>query len=458
MEIALPRLLIAAPASGSGKTTLTCALLCLAAQAGKTPCAFKCGPDYIDPMFHREVLGVPSTNLDLFFLSEGQIRTLMAQRSSGCTLAILEGVMGLYDGVRGSDLASSYHLARATQTPILLVVEAQGTALTLAAVIQGLVQFRKDTWIGGVILNGCERKLFTFLRPVLERETGIPVLGHLPKLPASALERRHLGLVTPADAQAASEKLFRVAEQLADCVDLQGIWAVAEHAPPLKYDPQPCQASVERRIRIALARDRAFCFYYEENLSLLTAMGAELVPFSPLSDPELPEGCCGLYLGGGYPELWARTLSENHSLRQSLRRQGGKGLPILAECGGFLYLQQELTDSQGTAWPMVGLLDGRSAPAGKLCRFGYLNLTPVQDTSYLRRGESIAGHEFHYWDSTCLGNACLALHPNGGDGTACCVASGGIFAGFPHLYLPSCPDFARRFVLACRAYERGEGT
>ena len=229
----LPRLLVAAPASGSGKTTVTCALLRAFQRRGLDPCAFKCGPDYIDPMFHREVLGLPSRNLDLFFSGEDQARALLSSAGRGRGVAVLEGVMGCYDGVGGTERASSWHLARTTGTPILLVVRPQGAALTLAAMVQGLARFRSPGMIGGLLLNGCSRGLAELLTPMLQRETGLPVLGWLPQLPDCAIASRHLGLLTPGEVQGLAEKVDRLASQMEETVDLEGVLALARSAAPL---------------------------------------------------------------------------------------------------------------------------------------------------------------------------------------------------------------------------------
>ena len=234
----LPRLLVAAPASGSGKTTVTCALLRAFQRRGLDPCAFKCGPDYIDPMFHREVLGLPSRNLDLFFSGEDQARALLSSAGRGRGVAVLEGVMGCYDGVGGTERASSWHLARATGTPILLVVRPQGAALTLAAMVRGLARFRSPGMIGGLLLNGCSRGLAELPTPMLQRETGLPVLGWLPQLPDCAIASRHLGLLTPGEVQGLADKVDRLASQLEETVDLDGLLELAASAPELE-DPGP---------------------------------------------------------------------------------------------------------------------------------------------------------------------------------------------------------------------------
>lgn len=448
----LPRLLVAAPFSGSGKTTVVCGLLRAAQRRGLSPCAFKCGPDYIDPMFHREVLGLPSRNLDLFFASQEAAREqLAAAAAKGRSLAVLEGVMGLYDGVGNTDRASSWHLARATDTPVLLVLRPQGAALTLAALVRGLRDFRTPSQIGGVLLNGCSERLASRLGPALERETGLPVFGFLPHMPECAIPSRHLGLFTPGEVADLSAKVDRAADQLERTADLEGIFALARSASPLEERLPPACAQEEDTV-VAVAWDRAFCFYYQDNLDALRRAGARLVFFRPTEDTRLPEGTCGLYLGGGYPELHARALSQNAPMGQAVRRAIEGGMPTLAECGGFLYLQKTLEDPEGTVWPMTGVLEGAGVKTGRLQRFGYVTLTAREDCPYWKRGETMAAHEFHRWDCAPGGSFCHGERPAGGEGWDCIVRKGNLLAGFPHLYFPSNPQFAPRFVAACRRY------
>ena len=347
--------LVAAPCSGSGKTTLTCALLAALKRRGQDPCSFKSGPDYIDPMFHRAVLGVESHNLDLFFSAPETVRALYAQAAAGHGAAVCEGAMGFYDGLGGvSDTASAWHLADTLGLPVLLVVQPRGASLTLAAQINGLKQFRTPSHLAGILLNDCAPHLYVLLAPMLERETGLPVLGYLPHLPDAALESRHLGLKTAGEIADLQQKISRMADALV--MDWEKLSILTEGAAPLVYTDRlppagelPPQGGEEQRPRvpIAVARDAAFCFTYAEPLEALERAGAELCWFSPLQDSALPEQIGGLYLPGGYPELYAGQLSANRSMLASVRRAVERGLPTVAECGGFLYLGQSLEDANG---------------------------------------------------------------------------------------------------------------
>ena len=443
--------LLAAPRSGSGKTTMTCALLMALKRRGCAPCAFKSGPDYIDPMFHRAVLGVESRNLDLFFSAPETVRTLYAKGAAGHGAAVCEGAMGFYDGLGGvSDRASAWHLADTLGLPVLLVVEPKGQSLTLAAELNGLKNFRTPSHIAGILLNNCTARMHALLAPMLEKETGLPVLGFLPKLPEAVIGSRHLGLYTAAEVENLQQKLALLADAAEEHIDWPRLLALCEKEPPaLPVQPETPPA----RVRIAVAQDEAFCFIYAETLEAFWDAGAEVVFFSPLRDTALPENIGGLYLPGGYPELHARELSKNTSLLREITRKIESGLPTAAECGGFLYLGQSLTDAEGQSWPMAGVLPGEAKDAGRLVRFGYAALSAESDSMLFRAGESFPIHEFHHWDSTANGAALAAKKPVGGAEWRCGFIDEHFYAGFPHLYWAGTP-LPQRFAAAAENYRR----
>ena len=443
--------LLAAPRSGSGKTTMTCALLMALKRRGHAPCAFKNGPDYIDPMFHRAVLGVESRNLDLFFSAPETVRTLYAKGAAGHGAAVCEGAMGFYDGLGGvSDRASAWHLADTLGLPVLLVAEPKGQSLTLAAELNGLVNFRTPSHIAGILLNNCTARMHALLAPMLEEETGLPVLGFLPKLPEAVIGSRHLGLYTAAEVENLQQKLALLADAAEEHIDWPRLLALCEKEPPaLPVQPETPPA----RVRIAVAQDEAFCFTYAETLEAFRDAGAEVVFFSPLRDTALPENIGGLYLPGGYPELHARELSENTSLLCEIKQNIESGLPTAAECGGFLYLGQSLTDAEGQSWPMAGVLPGEAKDAGRLVRFGYATLSADSDSMLFRAGESFPIHEFHHWDSTANGTALAAKKPVGGAAWRCGFVNEHFYAGFPHLYWAGTP-LPQRFAAAAENYRR----
>ena len=443
--------LLAAPRSGSGKTTMTCALLMALKRRGCAPCAFKSGPDYIDPMFHRAVLGVESRSLDLFFSAPETVRTLYARGAAGHGAAVCEGAMGFYDGLGGvSDRASAWHLADTLGLPVLLVVEPKGQSLTLAAELKGLDSFRTPSHIAGILLNNCTARMHALLAPMLEEETGLPVLGFLPKLPEAVIGSRHLGLYTAAEVENLQQKLALLADAAEEHIDWPRLLALCEKEPPaLPVQPETPPA----RVRIAVAQDEAFCFTYAETLEAFRDAGAEVVFFSPLRDTALPENIGGLYLPGGYPELHARELSENTSLLREIKQKIKSGLPTAAECGGFLYLGQSLTDAEGQSWPMAGVLPGEAKDAGRLVRFGYAALSADSDSLLFRAGESFPIHEFHHWDSTANGTALAAKKPVGGAEWRCGFINEHFYAGFPHLYWAGTP-LPQRFAAAAENYRR----
>ena len=443
--------LLAAPRSGSGKTTMTCALLMALKRRGCAPCAFKSGPDYIDPMFHRAVLGVESRSLDLFFSAPETVRTLYAKGAAGHGAAVCEGAMGFYDGLGGvSDRASAWHLADTLDLPVLLVVEPKGQSLTLAAELKGLDSFRTPSHIAGILLNNCTARMHALLAPMLEKETGLPVLGFLPKLPEAVIGSRHLGLYTAAEVENLQQKLALLADAAEEHIDWPRLLALCEKEPPaLPVQPETPPA----RVRIAVAQDEAFCFTYAETLEAFRDAGAEVVFFSPLRDTALPENIGGLYLPGGYPELHAKELSGNTSLLREIKQKIESGLPTAAECGGFLYLGQSLTDAEGQSWPMAGVLPGEAKDAGRLVRFGYATLSADSDSMLFRAGESFPIHEFHHWDSTANGVALAAKKPVGGAEWRCGFVNEHFYAGFPHLYWAGTP-LPQRFAAAAENYRR----
>ena len=472
----IPRIMLAAPASGSGKTLITCGLLQAFKNRGVHPVSFKCGPDYIDPLFHTQVLGIPSRNLDSYFTGRELTKALFCKNAAQADLAVMEGVMGFYDGVAGiTTQASSWELADITDTPVILVVNMRGMSRSVVALIRGFLQMEKKSHICGVILNQTSEVMCEDLRPLIEENCKIPVLGYVPKVAECVIESRHLGLVTPTEMTDLQERIEKLAEILEKTLDLDKILTVAAGASMLQEQKmedfypelqvateENCkesgkeqnQSQGEHPVRIGVARDEAFCFYYEDNLDLLRAMGAQIVPFSPLHDAKLPENLHGLLIGGGYPELYAKQLSENETMKESFRRQIEAGMPYLAECGGFMYLHETMEDMKRERWQMVGVLPGHAFYTGKLGRFGYVELTAQKEQILGEAGETIRAHEFHYFDSSENGDAFRAQKPRRKRGWDCMQASETHAAGFPHLYYYSNPAFAANFVKACRNWEQ----
>ena len=449
-----PRILIGAPASGGGKTTFTCGLLQALVHRGLQPAACKCGPDYIDPMFHSEVIGAYSRNLDLFFSEEEQVRQLVADSAAHSGVVVIEGVMGYYDGIAVSDQASAWDVARATESPAVLVIDGRGRARSIAAEVAGFAHFRADSRVAGVVLNRVSDMLYPRLKELVENETGVRVYGYLPKLDDCSLESRHLGLVTASEVADLRAKLDKLAAVMEKTVDIDGLLELADSAPDLgdgNWQGVPAGKPATPP-RIAVAHDDAFCFYYADALRLLEHLGAELVEFSPLADERLPQGVAGLYLGGGYPELHALELNANASMRASIARLIRAGLPTIAECGGFMYLHDILEDDKGNTYPQVGVVNGASFKTNKLGRFGYITMTASQGGMLAEEGDQLRAHEFHYWDSENPGVAFSAAKPQSTRTWKCGMSTPTMYAGYPHLYLPGNPKAAERFVEACIAY------
>lgn len=444
IQVNTPRVMFAAMRSGSGKTTITCGVLAALKKENIRMQAYKCGPDYIDPMFHRTVLGIDTGNLDTFFAGADAIGRILARDTKDAELIVMEGVMGYYDGVGGTTtMASSYELSKVTKTPVVLIVDAKGASVTLAAIIRGIMEYKKDSRIVGVILNRVSPMFYSRIKHVIETECGIPVLGYLPEDASFAVPSRHLGLLQPDEMQKQRDWVETVAEAARKTIDIDGILEIAAQAEMLQI--QKATGETEKckfpaGYRIGVARDAAFSFYYRENLRMLEDMGATLVFFSPLADAHVPE-VDALIFGGGYPELYAKQLYENQSMRVSVRQALEYGMPCHAECGGFLYLGKSLADAEGNVYEMVGFLDGAGFRTERLQRFGYVELAP-QEADAFAVNTVLRGHEFHYWDSTDCGDACLAWKPLSKQKTyPCMVKKKGTFAGFPHLYYAGAENF-----------------
>lgn len=476
----LPRFMLAAPSSGSGKTMLTCGILQSLKDRGLRPSSYKCGPDYIDPMFHTRVLGTPSRNLDPFFTDRETTRYLFAHSAQKAGISVMEGVMGLYDGLGGiTKQASSYDLACVTETPVVLVVNAKGMSLSVIPYLKGFLDYQDEgkRVIRGVILNRTTNMTAQLLKEKIETETGLRLIGYVPELEACRVESRHLGLVTPGEISDLQSRITALAEELAHCIDFDALLSLAEEAPDYEDAELTLPAAQLQRMeaagasagdaqkvsgpRIAVAQDEAFCFYYQDNLELLELLGAELVPFSLLHDAGLPNGTDGMLLGGGYPELYAKRLSENTAMRSSIRAALQERMPCLAECGGFMYLHERMQDMEGQYYPMVGAISGDAFRTRRLGRFGYITLDSGSG-QLLPQGETIRGHEFHYFDSTSPGSDYHAVKPVTGRSWNCIWGTEHSACGYPHLYYWSNPSFAagfvkeaERFSLRCSSGNKG---
>lgn len=452
----IPRIMIAAPKSGSGKTLITCGLLGALKNNKKDVVAFKCGPDYIDPMFHRNIQNVETENLDTFFTNETDTQRLFIEVASQHDFAVIEGVMGLFDGLGGvREEGSAYHLAKVTKTPIVLVVDVHGMGKSMIPFIKGFEMYDEAHLIKGIILNRITEAFYETMKPLLEKEIHAPVVGYFPNRKDINLESRHLGLVLPEEIDNLNVQLNAAVEQLQSSVSIDKIIGIGQEADELEVENKKARSfhgnAKGKKLSIAVARDNAFCFYYQANIRELQKYGVKIKYFSPLSDEKLPADVDGLLLGGGYPELYGERLSDNTSMKESIKQAINQGIPLLAECGGFMYLHEELLDENGKVWPMVGAVSGITSYMGKLVRFGYVDIEE-KTGCFLKAGTKIKAHEFHYYDSTSNGTNCIATKPTTGRNWECIHSTENTFIGFPHLYYPSAPEFVEHFVQCMMKY------
>ena len=453
----LPRFMLAACSSGSGKTLLTCGILRLLQRKKQNMVTFKCGPDYIDPAFHENACGRRGYNLDPFFLNKEQLRRNMAFHGQGKDIAVVEGVMGYYDGISlADDRASSSEAAGWTETPVILIIDGSGMSRSVLAVIKGFLEYQTGSCIKGVFLNRTSPGMAKMLKKAVYEEFAIPVAGFLPKLKCVNLESRHLGLMMPEEIEDLQHQIDIVADELEKTLDYELLMKIAKAAPELPdvaaVDEEEIIRESEtdeesRRIRIAVARDEAFCFIYDDNIRVLRELGAEPVFFSPIHDSRLPEDISGLILYGGYPELYGRELSENITMRCQIKEAVKNGLPVIGECGGFLYLHEKLTDLSGNTWRMAGALPYSAHYTGRLRRFGYVTLCGCR--AFGKEIPPTPAHEFHYFESDDPGKDVRAVKPQGRAGWDCIHTGSTYFLGFPHLYYDGNRDLIRAFLEKC---------
>ena len=453
-----PRILLAGMNSGCGKTSITCGILKALCDRGLRIQSYKCGPDYIDPMLHSHITGQPCRNLDPFFSTEEELRELMAKDSCRADFSVAEGVMGYYDGIGVSSEKSTYTVSEATGTPTILIINGKGMSHTMIPLIQGILEYR-DNPVRGVILNRCSRGLYQMLKPEIERELPIQVVGYFPNDESVHIGSRHLGLMTAAEIQNLDEVIGRLGALAGECIDLDLLLRLGEEAkelpePDRRVKPARAAASCQTvgRPRIAVAWDKAFCFYYQENLDILRQSGAELIFFSPVEDRTLPENTAGIYLGGGYPETYRRELSENKTMKDAIRSAAAKGMPVLAECGGFMYTCENLIETDGSSMPMLGLIPTDVEMTKRLSMdFGYVTMEAQQDTPFFAKGETLRVHEFHYSRAAVRGEVCRMRKSTGRSWTGMYV-QGNVLAGYPHLYFHNCRGVAERFVRLAETY------
>lgn len=457
--MSIPRFLLTAGASGSGKTLITCGILQALQDRGLRVASFKCGPDYIDPMFHTKVLGTRSRNLDTFFTDADTTRYLLERNSQDCDIAVMEGVMGYYDGVGGNtSKASAYELAKVTHTPAVLIVNCKGMSVSILPYIKGFAEFRRDSNIRGVILNQMSPMLYPRVKKMIEEELDIAVYGYVPKVEDCVIESRHLGLVLPEEVEGFRVKLKKLAEILENTLNLDGLLKLGKTAPEWTVDSgtEPLRVVSEKQkqhLRIGVALDEAFCFMYEDNLQFLRDQGAELVFFSPVHDTYLPKNLDGLILYGGYPELSGKQLEKNEQMRQEIKKALEHRMPVMAECGGFMYLHEWFENMDHERCKGVGIIEGTAYRTPKLSRFGYIEVQSKTGMIFGREIGISPAHEFHYFDSENSGKDCFAKKPGSSRGWECLHCTDTMLAGFPHFYYYGNPGLAKAYLDCCREYQ-----
>ena len=491
--VRIPRVLIAGVHSGVGKTTVTMGILLALRAAGKSPQPFKVGPDYIDPGFLSFTAGRTCRNLDSWLIPAPRLLDSFRRACAGAGMAVVEGVMGLYDGLGPTgERGSTAEMAKLLDCPVILVLDASALSRSAAAIVKGYLEFDRGVRLAGCFLNRVGSSGHARLvKEGIERLTGVPVIGFLAKEERLQLPERHLGLVPTAENHPWRKTLPLLAQRIKEGLELSALQRIARQAGPLQV-PEPTGLQAERvssaprrvvglprsfcpemsreaglplapaaaRVPIAVARDEAFHFYYPENLELLERLGAELVPFSPLRDERLPRGAAGVYLGGGFPELHAAQLSKNRALHQALRQAAGRGMPVYAECGGLMLLSSAIGGVGGRFYRMAGLVPGRVRMTDRLQNFGYQEVAACRDSILARKGERARGHEFHHSvleRPPVRGRAGAAYEicaPRGQAKRLEGFAKGALLASYIHLHFLNQPRWAGRFVQAARKWER----
>ena len=436
-----------------GKTTIATGVMAALTRRGYKVQPFKAGPDYIDPSYHQAACSVPCRNLDTWLLPKRVVVELFQRATYGRDVAVIEGVMGLFDGHSGlSEEGSTAELAKLLGAPVILVLDASKVARSIAAEVLGFQSFDPQLGIAGVVLNGVSGvHHLEFCKPQVEETTGLPVLGYMPYRDDLVQPERHLGLVPTVEGTVVEEWYDRLVAQVEETIDLDKVIEIAGGAktPAVESTVYPAEPKPERAA-IAVAMDRAFSFYYQDSLDLLKAWGAVLMPFSPLEDTSLPEAAGGVYIGGGFPEMYARELAENTAIKVALREAVGRGIPVYSECGGLMYLGEALTDFQGERHEMVGLIPVSSSMPESRLVLGYREVEARSDGPVMRRGQRVRGHEFHWsvqQGTPSERNAVYTVLDQ--EGRLEGFRSGSVWASYVHLHLGSDPALAPRFVEVC---------
>jgi cobyrinic acid a,c-diamide synthase len=453
----IPRIVIAASGSGVGKTTATVALIGALRARGVRVAAFKCGPDYLDPTYHARVLEQPSQNLDGWMMGRDAVLSTFARAARGADIAVIEGMMGLFDGAAPDrDEGSTAEIAKWLSAPVVLVHDASGIARTVSAVAHGFATFDPGVNVAGLICNRVGSR--GHLDLLIQSKPEVPILGGFPSIRELSFPERHLGLLSASPETFTDRMISEWARLAEEWIDLDALIAIAHGAPSLAASNEGTADRISKRCCIGIAYDDAFHFYYEDNLRRLEELGADLVRFSPTRESRLPE-VDGLYFGGGYPEVMVRELSSNSAMLDDLRRFARDGHPIYAECGGLMYLSEGIRAADGAEWPMASLLPGIAVMADGLQALGYVEVETRQPTILGPAGLRFRGHQFRYSNLEAGSGKMRATHaysvaPRWGAPFAEGLSSGSVLGSYIHAHWASNPEIPKGFVDACVASQR----
>ena len=459
MSNGLARVILAGTHSGVGKTTITIGLLQALMKRGISVQPYKVGPDYIDTGFHSNICSRPCGNLDSYFLTGDALLEVFSRKAKQVSFSLIEGVMGLYDGLASNpSIGSTAHVAKILKAPVILIVDANKIAASAGAVVLGYKKFDPCTNIVGCIVNrvtGCSH--YRMVKKSIEKNCGIKVLGYLPKDNSFGLAERHLGL-RPAQEVSVRRLVNRITKAVEEFIDIDALVAVGKKAPalpsfkPVIFTNKPC----EKNISIAVARDKSFHFYYQDNLDILEYLGARLRFFSPLKSKKLPVGTSGVYIGGGFPEMFAEELTANRTLLTELKTRSREGMPIYAECAGLMYLMKELRTHDKRVVPMAGIFPGRTQMGKRLHMFGYYKAKTQCATILGKKGSVCKGHMFHWSYITRMPareSYVFSLKKRGRvyrDG----YTRDNTVATYLHFHFASNVEFAKNFIESCRKYKK----
>ena len=436
--------MVSALQSGSGKTMVTVTLLEMLRRRGLKLCSFKTGPDYIDPGFHRCVEGVDTHNLDLFMSDEDTVKSIFAGACVGKDCAVIEGAMGFYDGLGGiSEKASSYDVARVLRLPVIIVIDAKGLSFSVSAAMKSFAEFRRNANIVGFILNRTSAMLAERMGNAIAGETGLKYFGYIEDTDSIKIESRHLGLIRASENKDIIDGIKKSADKAADTIKLDEIIHTCKYEEDICYIKS---VTKEFDLKLCVVKDKAFSFMYRESVELFKKLGADIEYVSLIDDRNLPADCSGIYIPGGYPELYAKELSDNKLMRQSVKQSIASGMPVIAECGGFMYLQDSIEEF-GRRYEMAGVYGGCAKRTKGLVRFGYVTMDDGN-------GNVMNAHSFHHYDvgAENLGNDYMVTKPLSPRVWREAYRLNGGYAGFPHLYPAGSVDFIKAFLGACEKY------